>query len=470
MFFHFFLILIRFLRFHALEFGEQSGRKRIKRDKKYRERLVMLMATLYSNSLKLKMLLDLRNYGPIKRAKAISTYPNYNRITVERVVTNLLESGLIEEYKKAPAPQLAPVRYIQISDRGRDALIDYEAEKGQYRADRTVSTIKENSRKELVLPVYAICTALGVMTTQEEKPPLEALFFQSPNTHINPELTSMLDEQGVFYSMNEIRTTTKKHIGDGPLNQVRCIGIIIRDKRVYFVYNMGNKLIYFNRTLETRTRDLIVQLIDKSTILKEYGMEVRPQLAGCILFGDTYRCIPKVIFGRKSGEKAEVEDGVVNKAEKMRDALAEHNISLSNISRVFNSIYFVPIRASASVFDASIRMTPAYRYAITEKWIQMQPSLRAEKCQFGLRAVSKNTGTYVYVWPDNDLTFLSKMRQANHPAHVVIPVPGAEDAIARVLGPNLLSVQLLTGGTLKTKRYDFNGKEIKGEAVGGDSV
>ena len=416
----------------APEFGEQSGTIKKKTGKKSQERLVMLLATLYSNSLKLKMLLDLRNYGSIKRAKAISTYPNYNRITVERTVTWLLNQGLIEEYRQSPEPKLAPVRYIRISEQGKAALIDYEAEKGQFKADKTVSTIKENARKELVLPVYSICKALGVLTEQEEKPPLESLLFPEDDKEIGADVAAMLDDMGAFYSMNEVRATAKMHIGDGPLNQVRCIGIILRGKRVYFVYNMGKKLIYFNRTLETRTRDLILQIMDKSPIMKSYGVEIHSQLVSCILFGDTYRCIPKVIFGRKSGEKAEVKEGVVDKAEKMRDALAEHNISLSNISKVFSAIYFVPIRASASVFDASIRMTPAYRYAITEKWIQMQPTLRAEKCQFGLRAVAKNSGTHVYVWPDNDLSFLSKIRQANHPAHVVIPVPGAEDAIARV--------------------------------------
>lgn len=429
------------------------------------------MAVLYANSARTKILLHLRNYGASKRAGMISVFPEYNRLTVENAIRKLLQDQLVEEFRRSPRAKTTPVRYLQISEKGRRALADYEEEKGlSQKADRTVSTIKETSRKELVLPVYAICKSMGVLTDQAEKPPLAKLFFSDMLPEDKANVACKLDENGAFYSMNEIRTEFRIHIGDGPLNQVRCVGVIIKEKRAYFVYNMGNKLIYFNRTLETRTRDMILSVMEKSLFQKFYPIETQKTAASCLLFADSYKCIPKVIFGRKAGElEPESENGKKDKKVQMREVLTEHNIALVNIRKVYGCIYFVPIRNAANVFESAIRMTPAFRDIITQKWINLQDSLRLEKCAFGYKGIVKATGRSVYMWPDYDLCFLAKIRQTREPAYVVIPVAGAEDAIAKVLGPQLIDVQLITGGILETKRYDIYGRDTGSQSQPVDS-
>ena len=419
------------------------------------------MRSIYSTGIKAKILFYLRNYGPTKRASFISIFSEYYKQSVQREILELLQKGLIEQVKRAPKPSATPVRYLQLTDAGRSAITQLEDEHGEQEANKDLATIKRDERKELVMRVYNACRATGVLVEKDKKPALEVLFGIAPAHKDEEEKIQEMFRAGAYYSVTEIRATARKAFGDGPLNQTRCVGVVIRGHRIYFVYNMGGKLIYFNATTERKTRDGILGLFEKSEIMRSHIQFGLKREAPCILFGNSYGTVPQLFFKRKGGALPVDDEGkeIVRKGnwEPNRD-----RISMSILGDLFTEVYFVPSKDIGIVFEALTRMTPDLRDRLVEKWVSDQPALRMNDDPSSMaQAVEKKTGHPVFIWVDNDLKTLHEVWKKKASAYVVVLESGPENAIAKVMGTRLLSVQTVKGEVLTTRRYDDFGNPVK---------
>ena len=89
------------------------------------------MRAIYSGGIKAKILFTLRNYGDTKRASFVNRLSEHHRQSVDRALTGLLRDGYVEQYKKAPQPRQRPVRYLTLSDKGKQAIKQLEQELGE---------------------------------------------------------------------------------------------------------------------------------------------------------------------------------------------------------------------------------------------------------------------------------------------------------------------------------------------------
>ena len=89
------------------------------------------MRAIYSGGIKAKILFTLRNYGDTKRASFVNRLSEHHRQSVDRALTGLLRDGYVEQYKKAPQPRQRPVRYLTLSDKGKQAIKQLEQEHGE---------------------------------------------------------------------------------------------------------------------------------------------------------------------------------------------------------------------------------------------------------------------------------------------------------------------------------------------------
>ena len=194
------------------------------------------MRAIYSGGIKAKILFTLRNYGDTKRASFVNRLSEHHRQSVDRALTGLLRDGYVEQYKKAPQPRQRPVRYLTLSDKGKQAIKQLEQEHGENPPNQALVAIRRNERKELVMQVYSACRAMGMMVDTGEKPNLVILISRTQISDWD-EKTKIEEMQrvGAFYSMTEIRQTAREMYGSGQLNQTRCIGVVIRNNRIFFL-------------------------------------------------------------------------------------------------------------------------------------------------------------------------------------------------------------------------------------------
>ena len=420
------------------------------------------MRAIYSGGIKAKILFTLRNYGDTKRASFVNRLSEHHRQSVDRALTGLLRDGYVEQYKKAPQPRQRPVRYLTLSDKGKQASKPLGQEHGENPPNQALVAIRRNERKELVMQVYSACRAMGMMVDTGEKPNL-AILISRTQISDSDEKTKIEEMQrvGAFYSMTEIRQTAREMYGSGPLNQTRCIGVVIRNNRIFFLYNMGGKLIFFNSSVERKTKEEILGLFENSQDLRETIQFTLKKEAPCILFSNSYNGIAQLFFKRHSGSMP-VEESTGKPIE--RKGKWEPNrdrISIDVLESIFTEIYFVPVRDTDNVFASVTSITPARAHVAVSRWIAQQESLRELQDSSGAQAIDKASGFRVFVWFDNNLRTLHAVWKGKDPLFVVVPMSGPENGIAKVLGTRLLNIQAIGGAVLKVKKYDDYGNLIK---------
>lgn len=310
--------------------------------------------------------------------------------------------------------------------------------------------------------MYSTCSAMGCGVTEADKLPIQRLIGnqKTPTKGLETKIIQKMERDGAFYSMTEIRDACKEQLGYGPLNATRCVGIIIRRRKVQFVYNIGGKLIYFNQILEERTRDVILESLERSEISRECIDFDQTGKASCIIFGTNYAVIAKLFYERKKGALNLDDNGnpkeVKGKWEPNRDKL-----TVKNLASIYSEAYFVSLKNTRVDFDTASRMTPEITRDIESKWISSQSALREARDSSGAQAVIKGSGAKVFLWFDNNLYTLYHVFESQEKVYVVIPESGTEQVIARVLGTRLIKIQTIAGEVLNVKRYDDTGHLIK---------
>lgn len=429
------------------------------------------MRAIYNGGIKTKILLTLRNYGDSKRASFVNRLAEHHRQSVDRALLWLLQEGYVEQYQKAPKARARKVRYLTLTDKGKQAIKQLEEEHGEMPPNQALVSIRRDERKELVMNVYSACRAMGMMVDEGEKPDLALLIdrTQTPDSSERAKVEEM-QRVGAYYSLTEIRKTAREVYGSGPLNQTRCIGVIIRNKRIFFLYNMGGKLIYFNATVERKTKEEILGLFENSRDLRETMQFSIKREAPCILFAKSYSSISQLFFKRHAGSLPVDATGAPvqrkGKWEPNRDRL-----SINVLEEIFTEIYFVPVRDTDNILASVTSITPARAQTAVARWVAQQDSLRASDDSSGAQAVEKTSGNRVFIWLDSNLRTLHTVWKSRMPVYVVIPMSGPENGIAKVLGTRLLNIQAIGGEVLHTKRYDDFGNLIKNkEASGGETI
>lgn len=422
------------------------------------------MRELYKSGVRAEILFYLRDYGDTKRSSLVSVFAKYNARHVQRVVAKMIEDGELDEYKKPPEPSKTPVRYVRLTDLSTQRINDIEKQYGKQEnvVKTNISRIKKKNRKEAVLQVYSTCGAMGCGVTEADKLPIQRLIGnqKTPTKGLETKIIQKMERDGAFYSMTEIRDACKEQLGYGPLNATRCVGIIIRRRKVQFVYNIGGKLIYFNQILEERTRDVILESLERSEISRECIDFDQTGKASCIIFGTNYAVIAKLFYERKKGALNLDANGnpkeVKGKWEPNRDKL-----TVKNLASLYSEAYFVSLKNTRVDFDTASRMTPEITRDIESKWISSQSALREARDSSGAQAVIKGSGAKVFLWFDNNLYTLYHVFESQEKVYVVIPESGTEQVIARVLGTRLIKIQTIAGEVLNVKRYDDTGHLIK---------
>lgn len=430
------------------------------------------MRAIYNGGIKTKILLTLRNYGDSKRASFVNRLAEHHRQSVDRALLWLLQEGYIEQYQKAPKARARKVRYLTLTDKGRQAIKQLEEEHGEMPPNQALVAIRRDERKELVMNVYSACRAMGMMVDEDEKPNLSLLIDRTQEADASER--AKIDEMqtvGAYYSLTEIRKTAREMYGSGPLNQTRCIGVIIRNKRIFFLYNMGGKLIYYNSTVERKTKEEILGLFENSKDLRETMQFSLKREAPCILFAKSYGSIAQLFFKRHAGslpvdEKTGTPVQRKGKWEPNRDRL-----SIDVLEEIFTEIYFVPLRDTDNVLASVTSITPARAQTAVNRWVAQQDTLRAISDGSGAQAVEKASGNRVFVWLDSNLRTLHTVWKSRLPVYVVVPMSGPENGIAKVLGTRLLNIQAIGGELLRTKQYDdFGNLKRNKEDARGDIV
>lgn len=423
------------------------------------------MRTIYYGSLPMNILFYLLDYGDIKRCLFVSIFTEYSEQVVWRAIRKLLRDGFIEEYSSKPVGESKAVRYLTLSQTGKKTVLEMKSENKDRLPDQNsfaeeLQNIRGQKRKELVLRSYSILRSQGILVDNDDKPSLSLLLSPTftPISKSDEENIRNMQDMGAYYSMTEIRAVASKIYGDGPLNQTRCVGILIRGHKLYFLYNMESKLIYFNTSLEKRTTQTVLLYFDKSylsrSLFKNRGLTTGP----CILFGETYGCIPKLMYGRKKGQMEIDEYGeVVNYGNWEMD---KNWLTMRKLADIFSQAYFVSLRHPGD-FISIITNTPEELFPKAIKnWVSAHPDMRLSQDGTVSQATFRESQERVFIWLDNSLFSLYSLFRSNFPVHIVLTEPGAEEAISRILGERLLSIRTTDDELLSPSRYSNTGHKL----------
>lgn len=416
---------------------------------------------IYNDSIRMKILFYLHNYGDTKRCDFISIYTEHHRQSVQAAIVQLLNDQFIGQYSKRPPGKPNPVRYLTLTAKGKEAVLQLESEHGEQSTYKEVESIRRPERKEKVLQVYNLLKSENILIDEKDKPPLSFIFSQTPapiSEEIKEKLLDMQD-MGAFFSITEIRQSARTLFGDGPLNQTRCLGVLIRHKQLFLIYNMGSRLIYFNDILEKRTQQTILSYFRQGYHAGEILMASNATTAPCILFGESYECIPRLFYASKYGKLKLEENG--EPVDYGQWDMNKERLTMQNLNDVFPVSYFVSIRVPNSMTTFITETTQPEKDAIVSAWAKENTSIRTlhdgGPARFEIRGLQEK----VFVWFDNSLSELYSLYKSETPVHVVIPTDGPEKAISKILGKKLLSIQTVTGKLLHVPRYTNTGHLIR---------
>lgn len=389
----------------------------------------------------------------IHRKNLSIPFSNYNYKYYARIVKRLIDEGYIEVFKKNR------VNYVRLTSEGlaeylhkqkmANGKIPKKNSKRQY-------TKGAKRRESLVINALGLCEGCGIITAEDEKPPLEELVKNrgAESEYYENEFESCL-ESGVFYSSKEIRQAYIKVNGRNEIaNWTRLVGVVFIKHRMTFIYSIGDTLIKWRSGSEDRTVTFIKDFLIGSDCIKRHIENTK--YASCIICGKGISMIPKIVMGRRWGKIEESKD-----TERYRAVIAKDHINSHNLSKVFSSAYYVPMNKNGvNSFLIACMIGEAEKETACNKWFDSVAGVtRIESLPYH-QGVSGKGERIVYM-PYIDLIELEFYKKQGDPCHFVIP-KGTQEAVSRVMGPLLLSAQGLKGTKLKYRRYDDKGSPIDG--------
>ena len=181
---------------------------------------------------------------PVKLAKRISGHEQYDRCVMYRAIREEYVTLLRKEGKRQV------IRSLQLTEKGLDYIACRDPEALVLIYGRTDAVPKVYpSQESRLLRLHAIATGLvmsraaGAVIPPVEKP---SLLLNTPPCSNQP-----IDSEKVYYySPFELRAAFEE-LDDRVLSKTsRLIGIIIHNNHCFFLYNAGNKRIFWQRITE----------------------------------------------------------------------------------------------------------------------------------------------------------------------------------------------------------------------------
>lgn len=400
---------------------------------------------------KYKILCLLKNSGEVKRSAIIHMLPDRSRVNVNASIRFLLENGLVQESRKFLDGKNS-VRVLSLAETGEKYLEEH-TDKEELRSQHIpLDYVTSKTRQYSILKIYSCLRTYGILMQEDpDRPSISLLSDRSivPTDDDRAKL-ELKDEIGAFYDIREIRSKSTELHGDGPLNQTRCLGAIVRKKIVYLVYNMGSRMIRFNQSVEIRTRDTIARLFYES------------EKVTCILFGSSNISAMKLLYDDPKGTHPALQ-----KERSRSEAIYASNISLKKLSVIFPEVYFMEPKTSRSypALETALYKDETNEDEIRLDILESVPGVRPERVNREIVGTSQNAGTTYFFCLNSDLLTIDKLRKATHRMDtgtviVIASTKETADICSRILGPRLSSIQDLDGEQIPFDRYNYYSEKI----------
>ena len=408
-----------------------------------------------NNSLRKKILEYLNSVHSIPKKELHLHFPETVYNNFSRAVKILTDDGDIEvfRYKQLNHVRITPSGIKKLKEKEE---IRYETESIRKEALHKSNTTKRRKRQALNNTVFGVCKAAGVLVKETEKPMLRNLFdkYAERLSELSPEDEKRLFvkslSNGIFYTSGEVREILNLiNQKDSISNKSRLIGIVFKDKRIVFVYAINDTLIHWEPLEEERTVANIQNGLIQSKIIREnIDMYRYPD---CVVVGKGFAMIPRLVRGRKSGSVS-----ANKRIDEVQTGIAKNIINAHNLSKVFNSAYYVPVnKKGINLFKEALIASQEYKDEKADEWfeeVKNATRIKSKKYYQGFTQKMENLA-YLYTI---DLIELSELMEQNVELHLVAP-DGTAEALSRVFGPNIKSVRNHTGKKQRYRSYDSNG-------------
>lgn len=413
----------------------------------------------HKESLGVEILRYLNQSGRIPRKNLYTPFcTNTSYRYYARIVQALIKDGHVgvERFNRK--------NYVYITERGRERLQaayeeDEQAVNEIAEEYANPKSAKQKRRTRLVADVVGLCAANGFRTSTDDKPPLDAIVRTKvgmPEHQALKEETKEAIGEGIYYSLAEVRSAYISIVGKNELaNWTRLVGIALFNGHLSFLYSVNASLIQWMPSNEKRSVDFIVAFLRMSDILREL-IDFRPYQS-CIVCGEGMTMIPKLVTGRKWGRN----DGAQN-TERYRAKFAASHINAHNLSKVYSSAYYAPTsRYGVDMFRLAAMLDTQIHEQIADRWYSdISTAIRLKTLRYYQGVTTNGKNERVVYLPCIDLIELEYLAHQGVPCHIVT-AKGTQQAVARVLGPLVLSMRSLTGERLSYKAYDEHGAPIK---------
>ena len=377
--------------------------------------------------------------------------PDRSRVNVNASIRFLLENGLVQESRKFLDGKNS-VRVLSLAETGEKYLEEH-SDKEELRSQHIpLDYVTSKTRQYSILKIYSCLRTYGILMQEDpDRPSISLLSDRSiePTDDDRAKL-ELKDEIGAFYDIREIRSKSTELHGDGPLNQTRCLGAIVRKKIVYLVYNMGSRMIRFNQSVEIRTRDTIARLFYES------------EKVTCILFGSSNISAMKLLYDDPKGTHPALQ-----KERSRSEAIYASNISLKKLSVIFPEVYFMEPKTSRSypALETALYKDETNEDEIRLDILESVPGVRPERVNREIVGTSQKAGTTYFFCLNSDLLAIDKLRKATHRMDtgtviVIASTKETADICSRILGPRLAFVQDLDGEQIPFDRYNYYSEKI----------
>lgn len=406
----------------------------------------------FTDALSVQILEHLNRGGEVQRKSLYVPFSQYNYNYYARILRRLITENYVETVTRNRAT------YIRLTPKGIDAI---KANGGIVEKQAKPYDKKAQRRLALVTDAVSMCKANDFRTEPEEKPELEELYTRPVSESVIDFFKTCVND-GVFYSSRELRSAYTAVMGNNEIaNWTRLIGVILYKGNLSFLYSTGDKLIKWMPSNEERTVKFIADFLFYSDTIS--SLITRFPYPSCIICGKGYTMIPKIVMGRRWG-RIETDDKFT---ERSRAHIAKSHINSHNLAKVFASAYYVPVGINGvQSFRLAAALNDPKKNLICNDWF-------SKNDDFATRSLSKplyqgmtvgNRETVIFS-PYIDLIELEMYRKQGEPAHFILP-KGTQEAVARVMGPQILSANTINWEPLSYHNYDIYGAAVDAKKGG----
>lgn len=273
------------------------------------------------------LLVFLATSGPISK-KALHTpfKAMYSTQYYSRAYRKLLSDGYIHESKSNGHIE------VRLTRDGAAAIRSMHPTREVAKAPAAKDYMKKR-RQQMQASTRAVLAGANIVVSGAAKPILQRL--QQSDSEEEARFSRSV-ERGIFYSSSELKQICKAQNGSSEyLYSSRLLGIILYKESIFYVYNIGQKLIEMYPKREIKTITAVQKALNNIKIIAD---SVAIENTGtCILFGNLKSMLVKVYRGNAYGKATN------NLPKGKKDQMARWqsvHATFEMFHIIFNRIYF----------------------------------------------------------------------------------------------------------------------------------